>query len=142
MTPASSLPVLDLACATVGREAAQKIGAGGVPFFSDLATLLHREGLYMVFVYLSSRSSKADAVAPKCVPIMRLFHDLLKNNLSGLSWTQHVTATSMVSDISTVFGDRLAELIQAKTILERCLDYASAHAKSYRKEEAPPKGNE
>lgn len=129
MTP--GLPVLDLACATAGRTAAEEIGAGGVPLFSDLATTLHRDGLYMVFTYLSSRSKKSDATAPKCLLLMAIFHTLLKNNLSGLPWHEPATATSMVSDISSVFGDHLPELIQAKTILERCLDYASAHAKSY-----------
>jgi hypothetical protein len=132
MTPAPSLPVLDLACATAGREAAEKIKKGGIQLFSDLASILHRNGLYMVFAYLLKPSAKSDTVDPKYHPLMGIFHSLLKNNLSGLPWHEPATATSMVSDISTVFGDHLPELIQAKTILERCLDYASAHAKSYR----------
>jgi hypothetical protein len=132
MTP----PSLDLACATAGRNAAKEIGADGVSFFSDLANILHRNGLYMVFAYLLKPSAKSDAVNPKYHPLLKIFHTLLKENLSGLPWHEPATATSMVNDISTVFGDHLPELIQAKTILERCLDYASAHAKSYKKRSA------
>jgi hypothetical protein len=139
MTP----PSLDLACATAGRNAAKEIGADGVSFFSDLANILHRNGLYMVFAYLLKPSAKSDAVNPKYHPLLKIFHTLLKENLSESALACiPATATSMVSDISTVFGDHLPELIQAKAILERCLDYASAHAKSYRATAAPPKGKE
>ena len=132
MTP----PSLDLACATAGRNAAKEIGADGVSFFSDLANILHRNGLYMVFAYLLKPSAKSDAVNPKYHPLLKIFHTLLKR------WPAYATASSMVSDISTVFGDHLPELIQAKAILERCLDYASAHAKSYRATAELPKGKE
>jgi hypothetical protein len=138
MTP----PSLDLACATAGRNAAKEIGADGVSFFSDLANILHRNGLYMVFAYLLKPSAKSDAVNPKYHPLLKIFHTLLKENLSELRWPAYATASSMVSDISTVFGDHLPELIQAKAILERCLDYASAHAKSYRATAELPKGKE
>ncbi len=129
MTP--GLPVLDIACATAGREAAEMIGGDGVTFFADLSGVLYRDGLYMIFVYLNSRSMKADTVAQQCGPLMFLFYGLLKSGLPWLEWPDYQDQALLLGGISSVFAGQLQALIQAKAVVERCLDYASAHAKSY-----------
>jgi CRISPR/Cas system CMR-associated protein Cmr5 small subunit len=127
MTPPEANEILDLSCAYAGRKAANLIGESGVPFFSDLTSLLHSEGLYKVFAFLESKAKKETGTT-RYQDLGKLLFSVLKEHLPGVELN---LGPKNALELSGAFQGKLEDLIQAKTLLQRCLDYASAYAKCY-----------
>jgi CRISPR/Cas system CMR-associated protein Cmr5 small subunit len=127
MTPPEANEILDLSCAYAGRKAANFIGENGVSVFSDLTSLLHYEGLYKVFAFLESKAKKETGTT-RYLDIGNLFFSVLKEHLPGVALNP---GPNNALELCGAFQGRLEDLIQAKTLLQRCLDYASAYAKCH-----------
>src|ERR1035438_5964078 len=111
MTPPEAIAMLDLSCASTGRKAANLIGKSGVSFFSDLTSLLHRDGLYMVFVFLESVAAKKKhpQEAAPYRDLQKLFFSVLKKHLPGVGLNGENCAPLELCD---AFRGRLEDLIQ------------------------------
>jgi hypothetical protein len=107
---------MDLLCAQAGRQAALKVPKGKKGLFAAASATLHQKGLYAMFQLLEKESSDVAGV---------LFGFLAKN----IDAIRSEDGQDRNAGLADALADKLPELLHAKVLIERCLDYAHQHAK-------------
>lgn len=109
--------VFEIDCAEAGRNAAAAGRAKGERLFSSASTLLHERGPYAMFLYLTK----------ECPAVERaLFQLLVRQNRVGLRDDQ-----DSLLQIAEAYRDRFPDVMHARMLLGRALDYARAHVKAH-----------
>jgi hypothetical protein len=123
---------LDLKCAEFGNQIAEGDKVDQPLINAALAVLLE-QGVYSLFLFLCSRSTKEEAPASV---VRKTLYGLFRPYFKGIpEWEYDKNKQGLLNSIRERFQTRAEDAFFAKDILELALIYARYHLKAKEKKE-------